>query len=229
MKLDFSLRRARLRTGTWTVLAILVVGLSTLCSVPAVAAASRHHRRHHKHSRHRHHTNPAPTPVLLTGLGATQQVWGSHHQADPAHPNNFDPMPEGTYPGALDNDQFYYVVFDELGRISAVSEKLTPGTTQTAANAAIAASLLPPDAKKIAGPVQPAGGAPCVAEEYESRTLGTQDGGRTGITVTYKSYYDLYETAYTSQDVREAFVSSVHGVIPPGEFGQGGFGALICG
>ncbi len=228
MKLDFVSKRAPFRTGTGMMLAIFIIGLGALCSVPAVAAASRHHRRHHKHLRHRHHAKPVPS-VLLTGLGATQQVWDSHHQADPAHPNNFDPMPEGTYPGALDNDQFYYVVFDELGRISAVSEKLTPGTTQAAANATIAASLLPPDAKKIAGPVQPAGGAPCVAEEFESRTLGAQDGGRTGITVTYQSYYDLYETAYTSQDVQEAFVSSAHGIVPAADFGQGGFGALICG
>ncbi len=221
MRLD-SPRRTRRRTGTGIALAILLVSLSAMCSVPAVAAASGHHRRHRKHVHHRH----SAKPVTLTGLGATQQTWDALHHPDPAYPNNFDPMPEGTYPGAFENDQFTVVTFDELSRVNLFGQKFTPGTTQAAANAAVRA-LLPPDAKKVAGPVNPT--SECAAEEFASQTLGAQDGGRSGILVTYKSYYDLNTAPYTSQDVREATVGSTHGTVPADQFGKGGFGALICG
>jgi hypothetical protein len=164
--------------------------------------------------------------VALTGLGSTQQTWDALHHPDPQYPNNFDPMPEGTYPGAIDNDQFSVVTFDALGRVDIFSQKFTPGTSQTAANAAVRA-LLPPDAKKVAGPVNP--NSDCAGEEFESQILGAQDGGRNGITVTYDSYYDLNASPYTSQDVREALVGSTPGTVPADQFGKGGFGALICG
>lgn len=141
-------------------------------------------------------------------------------------PNNFDPVPEGTYPGAIINDQFEGVTFDELNRVNLFSEKFTPGTTLAAANTAVRA-LLPPDAKRVAGPVNP--NSECAAEEFGSQSLGAQDGGRIGITVTYKSSYELNAAAYTSQEVREATVSSQHGTVPAAQFGKGGFGALLCG
>jgi hypothetical protein len=205
--------------------ALLIVGLGAACSPVTVAAPGGHRSPRRKHSHHRHHH---PKRVLLTGLGAKEQVWNTHHVADSIFPGNYDPMPEGTYPDALDNDQFALVTFDGLHRVDTFSQKFTPGTTQASAIAAVVA-LLPPGARKIAGPIEPAGGSSCLAEEFKSKILAAQDGGRKGITVTYQSSYGLSLSPYTSQDVREAFVLSTHGIVPAGQFGKGTFGNLICG
>jgi hypothetical protein len=161
--------------------------------------------------------------VRLIGLGATRATWNGRHQPDPLFTSAFDPLPDGTFPGAITPDRFDGLIYDRHGRLSQFTEKFVPGTTIAAAKAAVLA-LLPRDARRVAGPRKL---GTCAAEERSSRTLAKQDGKR-GIVASYQSYYDFPSVPYVPADVREAWVFSERLIIPPKSFGRGLPGKLLC-